>query len=61
MYRRLQSKECTDAPLYITSVKALHVLNPSAKTAYGLGNIAKSQSEKFKYWDEANFTGLGNP
>jgi hypothetical protein len=26
------------------------------KTAYGLGNIAKSQSEKFKYWDEY-FTG----
>jgi hypothetical protein len=29
--RRLQSKECTDAPLYITSVKALHVLNPEKK------------------------------
>ncbi|WP_228547234.1 hypothetical protein [Nonlabens antarcticus] len=51
--RRLQVKECTDAPLYITSVKALHDLNPSGKTAYGLGNIATSQSEKFKYWDQA--------
>ena len=58
--RRLQSKECTDAPLYITSVKALHDLNPSGKTAYGLGNIAKTQSEKFKYWDQAIELGVDN-
>jgi tetratricopeptide (TPR) repeat protein len=58
--RRLQSKECTDAPLYITSVKALHDLNPSGKTAYGLGNIATSQSERFKYWDQAIELGVNN-
>jgi tetratricopeptide (TPR) repeat protein len=51
--KRLQSKDCTDAPLYITSVKALHELRPSGKTAYGLGNIASTQAEKFKYWDQA--------
>lgn len=51
--RRLQSKDCTDAPLYVRSVKALHVLKPSWKTAYGLGNIATSESEKFQYWDQA--------
>jgi len=55
---RLQAKDCTDAPLYITSVKALHKLKPSANTAYGLGNIASSQSEKFKYWDEAISLGV---
>jgi tetratricopeptide (TPR) repeat protein len=56
--RRLQSKECTDAPLYITSVKALHDINPSGNTAYGLGNIAANQSEKFKYWDQAIELGI---
>lgn len=56
--RRLQAKDCTDAPLYITSVKALHDINPSARTAYGLGNIANSQSEKFKYWDQAISLGV---
>jgi tetratricopeptide (TPR) repeat protein len=55
---RLQKKDCTDDPLYIKSVKALHALNPSAKTAYGLGNIASSDSEKFKYWDEAIALGV---
>lgn len=56
--RRLQAKECTDAPLYITSVKALHALKPSANTAYGLGNIATTQTEKFKYWDQAISLGI---
>lgn len=51
--RRLQSKDCTSAPLYVRSVKALHVLKPSWRTAYGLGNIATSESEKFQYWDQA--------
>ncbi|MGB3590504.1 MAG: hypothetical protein WBA16_02365 [Nonlabens sp.] len=51
--RRLQKKECTTDDLYIKSVKALHALNPSAKTAYGLGNIADTTTERFKYWDQA--------
>jgi len=58
--RRLQSKDCTDAPLYVRSVKALHVLKPSWKTAYGLGNIATSESEKFQYWDQAISLGADN-
>lgn len=57
---RLQKKDCTDAPLYIKSVKALHAINPSAKTAYGLGNIATSTDEKFKYWDQAIELGIDN-
>ncbi|MGJ8683445.1 MAG: hypothetical protein ACSHWW_02395 [Nonlabens sp.] len=58
--RRLQGKDCTDAPLYVRSVKALHVLKPSWKTAYGLGNIATSESEKFQYWDQAISLGADN-
>jgi tetratricopeptide (TPR) repeat protein len=50
---RLSSKDCTDAPIYIKTVKALHVITPSAKTAYGLGILAKTDSEKFKYWDQS--------
>ncbi len=57
---RLQKKDCTDDPLYIKSVKALHDINPSAKTAYGLGNIAESTAEKFKYWDQAIELGVDN-
>ncbi|AGC77125.1 tetratricopeptide repeat protein [Nonlabens dokdonensis] len=57
---RLQKKDCTDAPLYIKSVKALHVINPSAKTAYGLGNIAETTAEKMQYWDQAIELGIGD-
>ncbi|MFT5925800.1 MAG: tetratricopeptide (TPR) repeat protein [Rubritalea sp.] len=57
---RLQKKDCTDAPLYIKSVKALHAINPSAKTAHGLGNIATSTKEKFHYWDQAIELGIDN-
>ncbi len=58
--RRLQAKECTDVPLYISSVKALHEINPSARTAYGLGNIAETQKEQFEYWDQALELGVSN-
>jgi tetratricopeptide (TPR) repeat protein len=57
---RLQKKDCTDAPLYIKSVKALHTINPSARTAYGLGNIAETTKEKFQYWDQAIELGIDN-
>lgn len=57
---RLQKKECTEDPLYIKSVKALHVLNPSARTANGLGNIATNDTERFKYWDQALKLGVDN-
>lgn len=55
---RLQYKDCTDAPVYLKAVKALHVIKPSARTAYGLGAIAATQQEKFKYWDEALALGV---
>lgn len=58
--RRLQSKDCTSDPLYVKSVKALHVLKPSWRTAYGLGNIAASQDEKYQYWDQAITLGADN-
>ncbi|OUS20237.1 hypothetical protein A9Q93_01530 [Nonlabens dokdonensis] len=57
---RLQKKDCTDAPLYIKSVKALHAINPSARTAYGLGNIAETTAEKMEYWDQAIELGIDN-
>jgi tetratricopeptide (TPR) repeat protein len=46
--------------LYIKSVKALHALNPSAKTAYGLGNIATTDQERLKYWNQALELGVDN-
>ncbi|ALM21395.1 hypothetical protein JCM19294_346 [Nonlabens tegetincola] len=55
---RLQKKDCTESDLYVNSVKALHELQPSAMTAYGLGNIAKTNAEKLKYWDEALSLGI---
>jgi tetratricopeptide (TPR) repeat protein len=55
---RLNYKDCTDAPIYLKAVKALHILKPSADTAYGLGVIAKSSAEKFKYWEEALSLGV---
>ena len=55
---RLNYKDCTDAPIYLKAVKALHIINPSADTAYGLGIIAKSSAEKFKYWEEALSLGV---
>lgn len=58
--RRMQSKDCTSDPLYVKSVKALHVLKPSWKTAYGLGNIASSKEEKFQYWDQSVSLGADN-
>lgn len=58
--RRMQSKDCTSDPLYVKSVKALHVLRPSWKTAYGLGNIASSKEEKLQYWDQSVSLGADN-
>lgn len=57
---RLSAKDCTDAPIYLKDVKALHEIRPSARTAYGLGVIAKSEAEKFKYWDQAIQLGVSN-
>ncbi len=34
---RMKSKECSDDPLFVTIVEALHALEPSANSAYYLG------------------------
>lgn len=57
---RLSYKDCTDAPIFLKTVKALHEINPTAKTAYGLGVIATTEAEKFKYWDQALTLGISN-
>ena len=52
----MDSKECSDDPLFIQIVEALHQLDPSAKSAYYLGflNDKKGKSsEAIKYYDES--------
>lgn len=53
---RMFNKECTDAPLYTTLVKAYDAAAPSANTKYFVANLLFSQgktSEGNKYLDEA--------
>ncbi len=53
---RLDSKECSDDPFFVTLVEALHTLDPSADSAYYLG-ILKDKSgdsnEALKYYEES--------
>lgn len=53
---RMYNKECTEAPLYTTLVKAYDAAAPSADTKYFVANLLFSQgktSEGNKYLDEA--------
>ena len=53
---RMDAKECTDDPLFVQLVEALHALDPSADSAYYLGllNDKKGKSsEAIKYYNEA--------
>ena len=53
---RMDSKECSDDPLFVTLVEALHTLDPSADSAYYLGllNDKKGKStEALKYYEES--------
>ncbi len=53
---RMFNKECTDAPLYTTLVKAYDAASPSANTKYFVANLLFSQgktNEGNKYLDEA--------
>lgn len=53
---RMDSKECSDNPLFVTLVEALHTLDPSADSAYYLGllNDKKGKStEALKYYEES--------
>jgi len=53
---RMDSKECSDDPLFVTLVEALHSLDPSADSAYYLGLLNDKRgnsSEALKYYEES--------
>ena len=53
---RLSAKDCTEDPLFIQVSEALHRLQPSAKSAYSLGQLAESEGDRTKalqYYNEA--------
>ncbi|TRO67088.1 hypothetical protein [Christiangramia sabulilitoris] len=53
---RLSAKDCTEDPLFIQVSEALHKLQPSAKSAYSLGQLAESEGNRNKaleYYNEA--------
>lgn len=53
---RLSAKDCTEDPLFIKVSEALHKLEPSAKSAYSLGQLAESEgnsSKALQYYNQA--------
>ncbi|WP_340199869.1 hypothetical protein [Ascidiimonas sp. W6] len=53
---RMDSKDCTDDPMFVKMVEALYKLDPSADSAYYLGLLndkAGKSSEAIKYYNEA--------
>ena len=53
---RMDSKECSDDPLFVTLVEALHALDPSADSAYYLGLLNDKRgnsSDALKYYEES--------
>ena len=53
---RMDSKDCSDDPLFVELVEALHLLNPSANSAYYLGLLNDKKgnsSEAIKYYTES--------
>ncbi len=53
---RMKSKECSDDPLFVTIVEALHALEPSANSAYYLGILNDKRgnsSEALRYYEES--------
>ncbi|MDG1292436.1 MAG: hypothetical protein P8I34_06025 [Flavobacteriaceae bacterium] len=53
---RMDSKECSDDPFFVTLVEALHTLDPSADSAYYLGILkdkAGNSQEALKYYEES--------
>ena len=53
---RMDSKECSDDPLFVTLVEALHALEPSADSAYYLGLLndkSGKTEEALKYYEES--------
>ncbi|MBP2831694.1 tetratricopeptide repeat protein [Aquimarina sp. U1-2] len=54
--RRMYAKECTDDPLFFKLVESQHKLEPSAKTAYYLGILAKKDNKTsvaLKYFNQS--------
>ena len=53
---RMDSKECSDDPFFVTLVEALHPLDPSADSAYYLGILKDKTGESdeaLKYYEES--------
>jgi tetratricopeptide (TPR) repeat protein len=53
---RMDSKDCSDDPFFVTLVEALHALEPSADSAYYLGILkdkAGDNNEALKYYEES--------
>lgn len=48
---RMNAKDCTSDPLFFKLVEALHDLDPSAKTAFYLGRLAKASGDENKALD----------
>lgn len=54
--RRLASKDCADAAVFVRMVEALHTLEPSANSAYYLGVLSqkkKAYADAEKYYNES--------
>lgn len=53
---RLSAKDCTEDPLFFQVSEALHQLEPSASSAYSLGQLAEADGDRAKaleYYNEA--------
>lgn len=53
---RLSGKDCTDDPLFLRVSEALHKLEPSASSAYSLGQLAEAEGKQAKaleYYNQA--------
>ncbi|APU67738.1 MULTISPECIES: hypothetical protein [Christiangramia] len=53
---RLSAKDCTEDPLFVQVSEALHKLEPSAKSAFSLGQLAEANGDGAKalqYYNEA--------
>ena len=51
---RLSAKDCTEDPLFFQVSEALHQLEPSAKSAYSLGQLAEAEGDRSKAMDYYN-------